>query len=94
MKIEGFDGLMKKMKQVEDALGDLDGEIAQVEFDPQDPISIEKAIEELNAAVDQRIAGFSHNNWVTEIANGLKERGRSHILERAAAARLKGDEDK
>lgn len=86
--MEGFDRFNRKMKRLKDAFSDLDGEIAQVEFDPHDPLSIEQAIQTLNTAVDQRLIGYSDNNWVTEVANNLKENGRSRILEKAAAARL------
>lgn len=93
MKISGLDALARKMKELEKAVAELDGDIASVNFDPHDPESIQLAIEQLNAAVDEKIASYSHNEMVVEIADELKENGRKAILERAAAARMEGDAD-
>jgi hypothetical protein len=70
------------------AVAELDGEIASVKFDPDDPQSIEQAIQTLNSAIDAKIAQYSRNDMVTSMAEELKENGRNAILERAAAARL------
>ncbi|MEG8030647.1 hypothetical protein QP179_03140 [Sphingomonas aurantiaca] len=92
IKITGLDGLTKKMSELEKAMAELDGDIASLNFDPHDPASIEQAIHQLNAAVDERVAAYAHNDLVAEIAEGVKEQGRETILERAAAARLEGSE--
>ena len=93
MKIDGLESLMQKMKELERAAADLDGDIAHLTFDPFDPQSIEQAIQDLYAAVDERVADYSMNELVLGIAEELKESGRSAILERAAAARLEGESE-
>lgn len=93
MKMAGLDALARNMRELEKAIAELDGDIAQVNFNPDDPESIERAIQSLNAAIDEKIASYSHNEMVAAIADELKENGRSAILERAAAARLEGNEE-
>ena len=90
MMIEGLDPLMSKLKELEGAALELDGEIAQLTFDPCDPQSIEQAIQDLYAAIDEKVAGYASNEIVLSIAEGLKETGREAILEQAATARLDG----
>ena len=93
MKITGFDALTRKIKELEKAVTNLDGDIASLTFNPHDPQSIERAIQELNAAVDEKVAGYAHNEIVASIAEELKENGRNTILERASAARLEGENE-
>ena len=91
MKTTGLDALIRDMKELERAVGDLDGEIAHVTFDPHDPQSIEQAIQQLYTAIDDKVAGYAHNKMVAKVAEEFKEAGRNNILERAAAARLEGE---
>ena len=93
MRITGLDAFTRKMKELEKAAADLDGEIAYLTFNPHDPLSIEQAIQEFNSAVDERVANYAHNEMVVSIAEKLKENGRNRILERAAAARLEGEDE-
>lgn len=94
MKFTGLDAITKKMDQLAKFAGDLDGDIANVSFDPQDPASIDRAIQEVNAAVDAKAASYGRNDWVENAATELKEQAREAILERAAAARLnRSDEE-
>ena len=89
MKITGLDNLMKTMNELEKALSNLDGEIAHLTLDPHDPQSIENAIQEFNAAVEEKVAGCSQSGMIAKVVEELKESGRTTILERAAAVRLK-----
>ena len=91
LKIEGLDSLIQKMKELERAVTNLDGNLANLEFDPNDPQSIEQAIQELNAEIDKRVSSYSRNEIIVNIADAIKESGREAILERAAAARLEGE---
>ena len=61
MKITGLDLLTRKIKELEKAVDSLDGDIASLTFNPHDPQSIERAIQELNASVDEKIAGCAQN---------------------------------
>ena len=94
MKITGFDALASNMKELEEAVADLDGNIAHLTLDPHDAQSIEQAIQKLYAAIDDKVASYAHNEMVDNIAKELKEAGRKQILERAAAARLEGEDKK
>ena len=88
MKITGLDALTRKIKELEKAVASLDGDIASLTFNPYDPQSIERAIQELNAAIDEKVAGYAPKKIVASIAEELKENCRNTILERASAARL------
>ena len=79
------------MKELENAVADLDGAIARLTFNPHDPQSIEQAIQQLNAAVDEKIARYAHNEMIVNIAEKFKEKGRKAILDRAASTRLEGE---
>lgn len=93
MKISGLDAFTRKMNGLQKAVAELDGQIAEVSFDPNDPESIELAICKYNTAVDERVARYAHNEMVFAIAEELKESGRNAILDRAAAIRLEGNKE-
>lgn len=93
MRIEGLDGLVRSLDGLQRALDDLDGDIASVSFDPHNPESIERAIQQLWSAVDEKVAGYADNEIVMSIADEFKEAGRNTIVERASAARLADEED-
>jgi hypothetical protein len=63
-----------------------------VSFDPNDPVSIENAIAEIARLVDDKLGACGSNPIVAQMAEGMKESYRDGILEKAAAARLEGDE--
>lgn len=85
--IKGLNELSRKMKELEKAMSALDGEIGSVSFDPQDPQSIELAIQKMETAIDERVGDYRNNDIVQGIISETKERYREAILERAAAAR-------
>lgn len=89
MKITGLDTLSRKLKDLERAIDSLDGDIAHLTFDPHNPQSIETAIQDLYSTIDKRVAGYGHIDVVRTIVNALKENGRKAILDRAATARQK-----
>lgn len=97
MKISGLDALARRMKELGQALADLDGDITQVRFNPHEPESIELAIQQVYDAVDERVSSYAHNDIVVAIADEMKEKYREAILAKAAAARLEqgnGDDGK
>ena len=93
MRIEGLDGVVRNLNEIQQALEDLDGRVSDLSFDPHDPESIERAIQQLYSAVDEKLADYAHNETVMGIADEIKEAGRSAIVERAATARLADEED-
>ncbi|MDH1767359.1 hypothetical protein N5D37_17280 [Comamonas aquatica] len=54
-KITGLDKLQKNLKDAQRALSELDGELGVVNFDPNDPASIEGAIQSVNRMIDDRL---------------------------------------
>jgi tRNA threonylcarbamoyladenosine modification (KEOPS) complex Cgi121 subunit len=91
--IKGLDELSRKMKELEKAISALDGEIGSVSFNPQDPQSIELAIQKMETAIDERVGDYRNNDMVEGIIGETKERYREAILERAAAARNEEGEE-
>jgi len=92
IKITGLDQLQRKLDEASQAFQALDGEIDTLSFNPNDPASIDHAVHEMEAAIDSKAAPYNGNSLVESVVQELKERYRSAILERAAAARLKGDQ--
>ena len=92
-KISGLDKLTRELDDAQKAMEALDGELGTVRFDPHDPASIEAAIQEVERLVDERVGSYASNSIVGPLAEQMKERYREAILEKAAAARLEGDQD-
>lgn len=88
LKLEGFDRLQNQLQEASTAITSLEGELGQVKFDPEDPESIETAIQQVGAIVDERLGSYSSNPIVSSISASLKEKYREMILDRAAEARL------
>lgn len=70
----------------------LDGELGNVNFDPSDPASIERAIIEMEQMVDERIGTADKNPFIAPVAAAMKESYREQILDLAAQKRLKGSD--
>lgn len=90
-KIEGLDKLQKEISEASKAMEEMDGELGSVSFNPHDPGSIEAAISEINRMIDEKLGSYSRNSIIGPMIDGMKEQYREGILERAAAARLKGE---
>lgn len=93
LKITGLDKLQKELKQAEQALNELDGELGVVNFDPHESASIEAAIQSVNRMIDNRVEPYVDNPIVESLAEQMKESYRENILQKAAEARLQSDED-
>jgi hypothetical protein len=93
MKITGLDKLTKQLKDAQRAFAEIDGELGSVSFDTNDPASIEHAIKNMEALVDARLCDYEDNPLVAPIAKQMKESYRQAIIDKAAAARLKGSKE-
>ncbi|BEC01755.1 hypothetical protein [Escherichia coli] len=93
LKVTGLDKLQKELKDAKRILNELDGELGVVKFNPNDPASIESAIQTVNHMIDERIGGCSTNSIVGSLAQQMKETYREGILKKAAEARLTSSED-
>ena len=89
-EIKGLDKLQRGLREASDALKALDGKIGSVHFNPNDPASVDAAISEVNAMIDDRVAPWKDNALVKQVASGLKERYAAGIRERAKQA-VEGD---
>lgn len=91
-KIEGLDELQRELAEAQEAIGEIDGELGSVNFDPEDPSSIEAAIAEVGRMIDAKLGRYADNAIIGPMISGLKEQYRKGILEKAAAARLEADQ--
>ena len=93
MKIEGLDSLTRQLNDAQKALAGLDGELGVVTFTPDDPASIEAAIQRVSDMIDEKLGDYADNPFVAPLIEGAKEQYREGILEQAAAARLEADQE-
>lgn len=93
MKITGLGDLNKNIEQAKKALSELDGNIGKVRFDPEDPASIEQAINSAELMIDEKLGSYSSNPIIKPLISGMKEKYREYIIDQASAARLKGNND-
>lgn len=91
MKIVGLEKLQGTIKDAQKALEGLDGHLGTVSFDPNDQASIEAAIGEIERVVDERAGPYANNAIIKPLIDGVKEKYREAILEKAVAAGVKGE---
>jgi hypothetical protein len=92
-KISGLDELSSQLTNAQRALEALDGELGTVKFDPSDPASIEAAIQSVDTIIDEKLGQYANNPIIAPLAESMKQKYREAIIDRAAEARLKSDED-
>jgi len=83
LKISGLDNLQRQLEDAQRAFKALDGQVATVRFDPDNPESIDAAIRTMESAIDEKLAPYRDNAMVASIVPQLKEKYRAAILERA-----------
>lgn len=93
INITGLDQLQRELDDAQRALSNLEEDFGSVTFDPQDPLSIETAIQSINNLIDEKLGEFATNPLVSQLADSMKEAYRDAILQKAAEARLQADED-
>ncbi len=89
-EMKGFDKLQKELNEVSKAVESLGGEVATLRFDPDDETSVAAAIRKMEGAIDAKVARYSHNPFVKELASDLKKEYRSEILKQARDAKSRG----
>ncbi|WP_249976773.1 hypothetical protein [Vreelandella olivaria] len=87
MSLKGLDDLKRKLQELQKVADELDGNIANLSFEPHDPQSIDLAIQRMEAAVDEKVGDYRDNNMVEDLVLAIKERYRQAIIDRAAEAR-------
>lgn len=93
MKISGLDKLNRQLEDAQKAFEELDGELGTVTFSPDDPVSIENAIHQVEAMIDERVGRYASNPLVAPLVEAAKAQYREAIIEKAAAARLAGGDE-
>lgn len=93
MKITGLDKLQKNLTEAQRALAAIDGDIGRVSFTPDDPSSIQAAIQQMENMIDQKVGQYASNPIVAPLISASKEAYREAILKKAATARLQNDTD-
>lgn len=93
IKITGLDKLQRELNEASKAMEEIDGELGTVSFNPNDPSSIEAAISEANRLIDDKLGPYSDNSIIGPMMEEMKEKYREGLLEKAAAARLKGEDE-
>lgn len=78
----GLDDFARQLKDASQAFESLNGDIAQVRVVPGNQASVEAAIEQIEAAIDQKAAPYRGNPFVEPVVKALKEKYRDHIIER------------
>jgi hypothetical protein len=93
IRLHRFDELSKQLEELQAAMGELDGKLGSVQFDPGNDAEVQQAIRTAERMVDDRLACFSSNPLVQGIAEQTKQRFREQIVAKAVTARpLLGDQ--
>ncbi len=87
LKITGLDKLQRELKDAQRAFQSLDGTIATLKFDPDNPASVQGAVRQMESAIDSKTAPYRNNTMVMQIANGMKDAYRKAIHEKVREAR-------
>lgn len=94
IEIKGFDVIQRELHEAQEAMEKMGSELGVVNFDPEDPISIELAVQDVNRLIDDRLGGCAQNPFIAPLIDSMKEKYREMILEKAASLRLsQGGED-
>ena len=90
--MKGLDDLQRTLAEAQRALEAVNGELGTLSFNPEDPESVEAAIIESERLVDERLGKDANNPIVGPLIVQMKDSFRTAVIEKAAAARLKGEE--
>lgn len=90
---QGLEKLQRQLAEAQKALENIDGEFGSVTFNPHDPGSIEAAMAQIDAMIDEKLGAYSSNSLIGPLSEQMKALYREQLLERAAAARLEGSKD-
>ncbi|MGX9424093.1 MULTISPECIES: hypothetical protein [Bradyrhizobium] len=88
IKMSGFGDVAREFDDAAKAIAALDGDLAEVRFDPADPSSVESAIANVEAAIDRKLGAYRGNTIVETWVAEIKKKYREELIERAATARM------
>lgn len=92
IKIIGLDKVTRELEEAQKALAGLDGELGSVNFDADDPESIEAAIQSMEQMVDSRLGQYAGNSIIGPMIEEMKAQYRQAILDKASETRLKAED--
>jgi hypothetical protein len=72
------------LEEVGEGLKALEEEVITTQFDPDDPLSVQAAIDHVEHAIDAKIAPFRDNRLVKQAADQIKAECRANILQQVA----------
>jgi hypothetical protein len=75
--------LERTLDQLKKAANSLNGEIARLHFDPNNPSEVNRVVQELERQFDAKVSPHSSNAAVWEIVTGLKQEFRKGLLKKA-----------
>lgn len=91
--MKGLDELSKTFKELEKFISEIDGELGTVNFDPFDAESIEQAIVEMERMLDDKSMTYSRNQMIQDMAIEIKANYRQAIIDKAAVARVRTEDE-
>jgi hypothetical protein len=83
VKITGLDKLQRQLEEAQRGLESLNGKITTLQFSPDDPASVRRALQQMESAVDDKVSLYSGNPLVAKVAEMTKQNFRQRILARA-----------
>lgn len=87
LNITGLDKLERDLKEFEKAISSLDGEIGNVQFDPDDKASVDRAVRDMKTMIDRRVGRFRNNAMTRDLIKELKRGFEKEIRTRTSSAR-------
>jgi hypothetical protein len=85
MEITGLDEFQRELNNAARALESLNGTLTTLNFNTDDPNSVEEAIRQMETAIDSKIAPYGDNALISGLAQEMKEKFRQEILDKAKA---------
>lgn len=79
------DDLLQTLAEAGEGLKALQDEVIEAGFDPDDPASVQAAIEHVEAKVDAKVEPYRGNRLVVEAAEQIKVECRANILAQVEA---------
>ncbi|SAL86869.1 hypothetical protein AWB74_07877 [Caballeronia arvi] len=84
-KIERLDRLTRQLEEASRAFKSLGGELEQITLEPGSQTSVQAAIQQVEAIIDQKAAPYRGNELVDSMVQQLKKRYRDEIIRRGRA---------
>jgi hypothetical protein len=86
-EVIGFDDLAWQLKDARRAAESVDGDLAKLRFNPNDPGDVERAIRDAEWMVDQKLRRYRSNPFIEKMIPETKKECREQIIKLAASSR-------